>query len=136
MRRYADVGRTTMEDEANVFKILGEPTRLRLAILLALKGETCVCMLAQALDEPDFKVSRHLAGLRATGLVKAKREGIWIYYRLSDTGTPSWKRLRNCLKDCFGDHPVTVGDLARLARAACGPGTANRKAPQEKRRPA
>jgi len=123
-----------MKDEANVFRILGEPTRLRLAILLALKGETCVCKLAQALDEPDFKVSRHLGGLRVAGLVKARREGIWIYYRLSDTGAPFWKRLMGCLKDCFGDHPVTVGDLARLDRAGCGPDTAGRKCTQEKRR--
>ena len=43
-----------MNKEAALFKVLADPTRLRLAILLAIKGETCVCMLADGLDmEPS-----------------------------------------------------------------------------------
>ena len=38
-----------MEDEADLFKVLADPTRLRLAVLLSIEGETCVCMLAEAL---------------------------------------------------------------------------------------
>ena len=48
-----------MDQEAAFFKVLSEPIRLRLMILLAIKGRTCVCQLAEALDEPEYKVSRH-----------------------------------------------------------------------------
>ncbi|MHC4194373.1 MAG: ArsR family transcriptional regulator, partial [Planctomycetota bacterium] len=49
-----------MENEAAVFKVLADPTRLRLMVLLSIQGETCVCKLAEALNAPDFKISRHL----------------------------------------------------------------------------
>ena len=39
-----------MDAEAALLKTLGEPTRLRIAVLLALNGETCVCHLAEALN--------------------------------------------------------------------------------------
>ena len=61
-----------MKEEAELFKILGDPIRLRLASLLAVQGETCVCHLAHALGEPDYKVSRHLAVMRSSGLVEAE----------------------------------------------------------------
>lgn len=64
-----------MENEAAVFKVLADPTRLRLMVLLSIQGETCVCKLAQALNAPDFKVSRHLGIMRSAGLVEARREG-------------------------------------------------------------
>ena len=46
-----------MDQEAAFFKVLSEPIRLRLMILLAIEGRTCVCQLAEALDEPEYKVS-------------------------------------------------------------------------------
>lgn len=49
-----------MQEKAALLKALSDPTRLRLAALLAIRGETCVCYLAQSLGEPDFKISRQL----------------------------------------------------------------------------
>ncbi|MHB8094950.1 MAG: ArsR/SmtB family transcription factor [Candidatus Aminicenantales bacterium] len=72
-----------MEREIALFKALADPTRLRLAVLLSIRGETCVCYLAQALDEPDFKISRHLGIMRSSGIVEARREGTWMYYKLT-----------------------------------------------------
>jgi len=112
-----------MQDEADLFKTLGEPTRLRLVIMLAIEGETCVCQLAEALDEPDFKISRHLGVLRSAGVVEARREGTWMHYRLSKPQIRLAECLQACLRDCLKNHRVVKQDLKRLARSSCQPGS-------------
>jgi len=73
------------------FKNLADPTRLRVLVLLAEEGELCVCELTHALDEIQPKISRHLALLRAAGVVLDRRQGQWIYYRLNPD-LPDWAR--------------------------------------------
>lgn len=68
---------------ASVFKAASEPIRLRILALLA-RGERCVCHLHAALDAPQPTVSRHLAVLRHAGLVRARREGVWVHYALTE----------------------------------------------------
>lgn len=108
-----------MDTEAALFKVLSDSTRLRLAVLLALRGETCVCDLATALDAPDFRISRHLSIMRASGMVEARREGTWMHYRLVDGRTGLETCLHACFRDCLHDHPTVCEDLARLAAGAC-----------------
>jgi ArsR family transcriptional regulator, arsenate/arsenite/antimonite-responsive transcriptional repressor len=72
-----------------LFKLLSDPTRLRMTTLLAAEGELCVCEFTQALGESQPKVSRHLALMREEGLVDARREGTWMHYRLNP-GLPAW----------------------------------------------
>lgn len=108
-----------MQEEAALFKALSDPTRLRLAVLLAIKGETCVCDLAAALDEPDYKISRHLGILRSGGLVEARREGAWMHYRLCEGRTDLEKCLHDCFRDCLNGHPGVREDLERLESARC-----------------
>jgi ArsR family transcriptional regulator len=117
-----------MDAEIRKFKALADPTRLRLAVLLAVEGEVCVCRIAEALGVPDFKVSRHLAVLRAAGWVEARREGTWMHYRLARPATTLDERLQECLRDCLGSHPVVEADLARLDDASCGPDGGTEKA--------
>ena len=108
-----------MRDEAQLFKTLGEPTRLRLVTLLAIEGEICVCHLAGALDEPDFKISRHLAILRSAGVVETRREGTWMYYRLAKPKGRLSQCLQACLGNCLRDHRTVKRDLKRLSKAPC-----------------
>jgi ArsR family transcriptional regulator len=68
---------------AQVYRAAGEPVRARLLAELA-HGERCVCHLHEALDAPQPTVSRHLAVLRRVGLVRARREGAWVHYALTD----------------------------------------------------
>lgn len=121
-----------MQSEADLFKVLAEPTRLRLAVLLAVKGETCVCQLAQALDAPDFKISRHLGIMRSAGLVRARREGTWMHYKLS----PARGRLEECLQECFreclGSHKTVRADLKRLSKAICNKKKKKRSSPRRR----
>lgn len=70
-----------MKEELNLFRALGDETRLRIMVLLS-KKELCVCQLEWALGLTQAKVSRHLTVLKSAGLVKDRREGLWIFYSL------------------------------------------------------
>ena len=71
-----------MKKIAQLFKALSDETRLRILSLLT-EGERCVCELMAVLDLPQSTVSRHLAYLRNCGLVEDRRQGVWMYYRLT-----------------------------------------------------
>jgi len=111
-----------MDAEVNLLKALAEPTRLRLVVLLALNGETCVCKLAEALDAPQFRISRHLGILRDRGVVGTRREGAWMHYRLAAPRSKLEECLQECFRDCLSEHETIRTDLARLAAADCGTG--------------
>lgn len=108
-----------MQKEAELFKALSDPTRLRLTALLAIHGEVCVCVMAEALDEPDFKISRHLRVLRSAGIVATRRTGTWMHYRLAEPRTRLEACLQACFRDCLEDHETVVADGARLRQASC-----------------
>ena len=108
-----------MKDEAAMFKVLGDPIRLRLSILLAVHGEICVCRLADALDEPQFKISRHLGIMRAAGMVEARRDGTWMYYKLSAPKNRLQECLQECFRDCLLNHRTVAADTGRMEKASC-----------------
>jgi ArsR family transcriptional regulator len=64
-----------------IYQCFCDPTRLRILHLLT-KTPLCVCHFQDTLGEPQVKVSKHLAYLRARGLVTTKRSGNWIIYSL------------------------------------------------------
>jgi ArsR family transcriptional regulator len=72
-----------MDAIEETYKALADRTRLRILALLV-EGETCVCHIHDALRLPQPTVSRHLAYLRRTGLVEARRDGTWMHYRLAE----------------------------------------------------
>ena len=76
-------------DPVSFFKCLSDDTRLKSLLLLQLKKELCVCDLMEALQQSQPKVSRHLADLRASGLVLDERQGKWVYYRINKE-LPAW----------------------------------------------
>ncbi|MFA7522247.1 MAG: metalloregulator ArsR/SmtB family transcription factor [Halothiobacillaceae bacterium] len=74
-----------------LFRSLGDPTRLRSLMLLLQEGELRVYELTEALGLSQPKISRHLAYLRGAGITEARREGTWVFYRISN-GLPDWAR--------------------------------------------
>lgn len=108
-----------MEKEAAYFKVLSDSTRLRLVILLAVQGETCVCKLSEALKEPEYKISRHLGILRNGGVVEARRERTWMYYKLCPPANALEQCLQECFHSCFESHPTARVDINRLHQSAC-----------------
>lgn len=66
----------------DVFKALGDPTRIRIVEMLAENGELCVCKIYEQLDMTQPAVSHHLAILKRAGLVNARKQGQWVHYSL------------------------------------------------------
>jgi len=82
-------------DFVKVFKALGEETRLRILNLFLQSGkQICVCEITDALEMPQYHISRHLTVLRNIGLVTIVRQGSWIYYTTVSEPT-------NCVQDLF-----------------------------------
>lgn len=59
--------------------------------MIAREEKVCVAELTEALNESQPKISRHLALLRASGVVVDIRQGQWVFYRISDQ-LPGWMR--------------------------------------------
>jgi ArsR family transcriptional regulator len=76
-----------LEALTGVYAALADPTRLRILSLLD-DGEICVCHIHASLGVPQPTASRHLAYLRKAGLVEARRDGVWMHYRLAPMVSP------------------------------------------------
>ena len=70
---------------AELFKVLGDPTRMQILTALFAEQELCVCDISDLLGMSQSAISHQLRLLRATHLVKNRREGKSIYYSLDDT---------------------------------------------------
>jgi len=69
---------------AGLFRLLGDRSRVRILFALAAAGELCVCDLAAAVDVAETAVSQALRLLRTAGVVRARRDGRTVWYRLDD----------------------------------------------------
>lgn len=111
---------------AELIKGFSDATRLRLLHLLAHRGpELCVCDLVDTLELPQGTVSRHLMQLRLLGLVRDRRAGVWMHYRLAEGRGAMHAALLDGLKSCTADDAQLGRDLARFdllhgqSRLAC-----------------
>lgn len=73
----------TLYDLAELFKVFGDSTRIRILFVL-FEAEVCVCDLAQVLNMTQSAVSHQLKILKQNRLVKCRREGKSIFYSLAD----------------------------------------------------
>ena len=101
-----------------VFRAFSDRTRLRILHMLR-GGELCVCDIVSVLRVPQPTASRHLAYLRKTGLVLARKEGLWSYYRLAPAKGAFHRRLLDCLATCFAEVPELGQDASRLKKQCC-----------------
>jgi ArsR family transcriptional regulator len=101
-----------------MFRAFSDRTRLRILHLLK-SGELCVCDLVRVIGSPQPKISRHLSYLRKAGLVLSRKDGLWMYYRLTPANGPFHKKLMECLGCCFGDVPELAKDAAKLGKPCC-----------------
>jgi ArsR family transcriptional regulator len=68
-------------------KALADPMRLRILDLLAQqRGPVCVCAITATFDLGQPTISHHLRILRQAGLIAGKKDGIWVYYWLTECG--------------------------------------------------
>lgn len=90
-----------------LFKTLGDPTRLRIVRMLARNGETCVCKIVDELEMNQPTVSFHMARLKQAGLLSARKEGQWVHYSLKT--------------DALREGPLALlAEIVALADASAG----------------
>ena len=84
----AAVERLPSSDEVSelteLFKLLGDPTRLRILYALVETGELCVCDLAAVVGAAETSVSHALRLLRMAGIVRSRRDGRMAFYAIED----------------------------------------------------
>ena len=87
-RVAAAKARMIPNDEANqlteLFRLLGDPTRVQILYALVEVGELCVCDLAAVVDVPETSISHALRLLRTAGVVRNRKSGRMVYYSLND----------------------------------------------------
>ncbi|MDQ6598036.1 ArsR family transcriptional regulator [Bacillus salipaludis] len=71
-----------IEQAANVFKLLGDKTRLTIVGILK-QRECCVCEFLEIFNTSQPSISQHLRKLKDAGLLKEERRGQWVYYSLN-----------------------------------------------------
>lgn len=107
---------TTVEKVEGVCKALGDQIRLRVLALLG-NNEVCVCHIHDSLRVPQPTVSRHLAYLRRAGLVQARRDGVWMHYRLSDALDPAVREIVAAAVKAVDVVPTTSKDKRQFTKA-------------------
>ena len=94
---------------ASVFKALGHPARLQIVEELA-SGERCVCDLVELVGLGWSAVSRHLAVLKAAGVLEDEKRGLQVFYRVA---LPCVATFTDCLT------AASKGEVSK-ARRCCG----------------
>ena len=102
-----------LEALTTVYAALADPTRLRILSLLG-DGEICVCHIHASLDVPQPTASRHLAYLRKSGLVEARRDGIWMHYRMAPQDNPVVTAVVTAALHALTHTEISAKDERRL----------------------
>jgi ArsR family transcriptional regulator, arsenate/arsenite/antimonite-responsive transcriptional repressor len=113
---------TNLEDVrplTKLFRALGDETRVRIVALLV-HGELCVCHVEKALDLSQPNCSRQLGILKSAGIVDSRRNGTWVYYRITEQEHESVTNVLEVLSKTFGSERALRADHARLKKN-CGP---------------
>ncbi len=103
-----------MKKHAQIFKSLGDETRLKILWLLAQRQEICVCDIVAVLGITQSKASRHLRHLYHLGWVTDRRDGLWMYYRLAVAPDSLAEKLLKLLVETMARQPDMQALLAKL----------------------
>jgi len=108
-----------MDAFMRVTRALSDRTRVR-ALMVLRGGELCLCQLIEILALAPSTVSKHLSVLQNAGLVTARKEGRWHYYRLPGRAAPAV--VRHALRwvaQSLADDAEVAGDEARHGEVLC-----------------
>jgi DNA-binding transcriptional ArsR family regulator len=108
----------TVQAVSEVFKLLGDPTRVRLVDALT-HGERCVCDLAALVGMTESAVSHQLRLLRSARLVRVRRAGRLAYYSLDDHHVVGLLHdTRKHVEETPGEESASASAAARAAASA------------------
>ena len=100
------------EYRARILKALAHPSRLAMVDALA-DGEMCVCKLQEIVGSDMSTVSKHLAVLKAAGIVSDRKQGLQVFYRLEVTCI---KCFLDCADAVVRNNATTQERVAALVR--------------------
>ena len=107
----------SLKAEANLFRDLGHPVRLKILCLLMRRERECVCRMLVEVGVPQPTISRHLATLRGHGIIEDEREGTMVFYRVANPLTT----------DILAAAGLACAAEAKLAKDNARPARASRK---------
>lgn len=96
--------------KAQVLKAMAHPSRLAMLEALA-DGERCVCDLQKIVGSDISTVSKHLAVMRAAGLVLDRKAGLWVHYRLR---VPCVLQFMDCIEAVLAGKTPKAGKIGCL----------------------
>lgn len=100
-----------MNSTLNITKALSDGNRLRTVAALMQRDELCACQITEMLELAPATVSRHMSVLQNARLVESRKDGRWVYYRLSGS-FPSL--VRQWLVQEFSQADVIAEDRVKL----------------------
>jgi ArsR family transcriptional regulator len=101
----------SVNDTAEIFKALGDATRLKILKLISSKGNNlCVGKIAHTLNISQPAVSQHLKILKNAGLVEADRDGFHIHYQVKKDSLNGYGIKATDLFKSFGDEMIIEED--------------------------
>ncbi len=104
----------------DVMKALADRNRLRIVNLLQ-DGPLCVCDLEETLGLNQSNLSRHLAKLKQAGLLKSKKEGLFIYYSLNELEGPYAEGVQRIYRGLRQSGEWQGDQRALENKTGCGP---------------
>src|SRR5438270_12704054 len=107
-----------MTSTINLLRLLADPTRLRLLLLLE-EEELSVAELQQILNMGQSRISSHLAQLKRAGVVTGRRAGKNVYYGATRIGGPKGARARvqQVIETLAREIPATARDRTAMKLA-------------------
>ncbi len=109
---------TTLESCTRRHKALANPARLRILAMLD-HGELCACQVIAVLGLAPSTVSRHIAELRAVGLLTERKEGRWVRYSLA--AGPGIDAVLEQIRQALADDPQVTDDRTVVQRLRAVP---------------
>jgi ArsR family transcriptional regulator, arsenate/arsenite/antimonite-responsive transcriptional repressor len=105
-----------MIKEVEVYKAIGEETRLRIMrILIKAEVELCACELIDVLDKPQYTISKSLGALVTVGLLAERRDGRMMFYGLIDDNDFNKTIFSNIRLIKCKTNPAFENDFSRLS---------------------
>jgi DNA-binding transcriptional ArsR family regulator len=119
---------TAMREFMNITKALGDPTRIRVLLVLR-ERELCACQITELFGLAQSTMSKHFYLLKQAGLVNCRKDGRWVHYSLPDgEATAAVREALDWVERSLMKDPRITDDRKRLKQVLkCNPADLCRK---------
>ena len=101
-----------MDRMLSLFKALSDRNRLRIIAALIFQPELCACQITELLQVTGATASRHLGILVSAGLLKSRKDGRWVYFKIRNE--PAFKPMMAWIRTQMTDAEWVENDRATL----------------------